>query len=293
MSELRPHAILAAQNTLGEGVLWDGRRRALWWTDIHGHRLHRQNWEQDQMTCYTTPQRLCSFGLVAGREKLVSAFASGIALYDPASPQWEWLARPELAPGVRFNDGRVDRRGRFWSGTMVEGVRPRPNGGLYTVGSTGGARCQLRGVTISNGLCFSPDGRHMYFADSPTRIIQVFDVIEPQGLLSAPRLFAQTPPGAYPDGAAVDADGCLWSAHWGAGRIVRYTPSGRVDRTVEIPTAQPSCVCFGGPGLDVLCVTTARHGLDAGQLAAEPNAGDVFLYRTGVRGLPESEFVHD
>jgi sugar lactone lactonase YvrE len=130
----------------------------------------------------------------------------------------------------------------------------------------------------------------MYFADSPTHLIQVFDILEPEGLLSAPRPFARTSAGAFPDGATVDADGCVWSAHWGAGCVVRYTPEGRVDRTISVPASQPSCVCFGGPQLDLLCITTARHGLDEACLNAEPNAGDVFLYRAGVQGLPESEY---
>jgi sugar lactone lactonase YvrE len=130
----------------------------------------------------------------------------------------------------------------------------------------------------------------MYFADSPTHVIQVFDLLEPEGVLSAPRAFARTPAGAYPDGAAVDADGCVWSAHWGSGTVVRYTPGGVVDRTLHLPTTQPSCVCFGGPDLDVLCVTTARRGLSSAALSAQPNAGDVFLYRVGVKGLAECEF---
>jgi sugar lactone lactonase YvrE len=290
MYHLKPHAILPARNILGEGVLWDSRRQALWWTDIHGHRLHRHDWSRGTMECFETPERVCSFGLVESSEQLITAFASGIALYEPRQQQIEWLTRPQLPAGARFNDGRVDRRGRFWSGTMIEGAQPRAEACLYSVSGSGATRCQVRGVTISNGLCFSPNGGQMYFADSPTRLIQQFDLLEPEGLLSAPRPFASTGPGAYPDGATIDADGCVWIAHWGAGRVVRYTPDGREDRTVLIPTAQPSCVCFGGPDLDILCVTTARDGLDSAALAAEPNAGDVFLFRVDIKGLPECEY---
>jgi L-arabinonolactonase len=284
-----PHAILSARNILGEGILWDARRRALWWTDIHGQRLHCHDWQRDDTTCYATPERLSSFGLIKGREPLIAAFASGIGIYDPIGQIVDWLARPKLAPAERFNDGRVDRQGRFWSGTMVEGEHT-PAGSLYSIAGADTVRCHLREVSISNGLCFSPDGLRMYFADSPTHLIQVFDVLEPDGLLSAPRPFARTPGGAFPDGATVDADGCVWSAHWGAGCVVRYTPEGRVDRTISVPASQPSCVCFAGTQLDLLCVTTARHGLDEASLDAEPNAGDVFVYRVGVQGLPESEY---
>jgi sugar lactone lactonase YvrE len=118
----------------------------------------------------------------------------------------------------------------------------------------------------------------------------VYELIEPEGMLGTSRIFARTPDGAFPDGAAVDVDGCVWSAHWGAGCIVRYTPDGRIDRTLEVPARQPSCVCFAGPDLDILCVTSAREGLDGAALDADPNAGDVFLYRIGVQGLPESEY---
>lgn len=243
------------------------------------------------MQLLDTPERVGSFGLVADSDKLITAFATGIALYDVHQHSLDWLARPQAsAAGIRFNDGRVDRRGRFWAGTMVEGEQPTADACLYSVDAVAGARCHLRDVRISNGLCMSPDGTRLYFADSPTRTIRVYELIEPEGILGTPRVFAQTPDGAFPDGAAVDADGCVWSAQWGAGCVVRYTPEGRIDRMVEVPTCQPSCVCFGGPDLDILCVTTAREGLDGSTLQAEPNAGDVFLYRTGVRGLPESEY---
>ncbi len=291
MARLTPIDILSAQNILGEGILWDSRRSILWWTDIQGRRLHQYDWAQGTLRLLDTPERVGSFGLVADSGKLITAFASGIAFYDVEQNSVDWLARPQAsAAGVRFNDGRVDRRGRFWAGTMVEGEQTSADACLYSMDAVAGVRCHLRDVRISNGLCMSPEGSRLYFADSPTRTIQVYELVEPEGILGTPRLFARTPEGAFPDGAAVDADGCVWSAQWGAGCVVRYTPAGRIDRLIEIPTCQPSCVCFGGPDLDILCVTTAREGLDGPTLQAEPNAGDVFLYRTGVHGLPEPEY---
>jgi L-arabinonolactonase len=286
-----PVDILPVQNVLGEGILWDSRRHVLWWTDIQSRRLFRHDWTQGTTRILETPERVGSFGLVAGSERLITAFESGIALYDAYEGSVSWLARPQnLEPGVRFNDGRVDRRGRFWCGTMVEGGQGSAGGALYSIDATGTARCHLTGVRISNSLCMSPDGSLLYFADSPQRTIKVFELNEPQGTLGSPKVFAQTPEGAEPDGAAIDADGCLWSAHWGAGCVVRYTPEGKVDRTLQLPVSQPSCVCFAGPQLDVLCVTTARTGLSDEALLSEPNAGDVFVYRVGVQGLPESEY---
>lgn len=290
MAALAPTDILRTGNILGEGILWDSRRQLLWWTDIQGRRLHRYDWTQGTMRVLETPERIGSFGLVAGSERMITAFASGIALYDAYQQSVAWLPRPDtLLAGVRFNDGRVDRRGRFWSGTMVEGKQRTPDGCLYSVGG-GEIRCHLRGIRISNGLCHSPDGTLLYFADSPTRTISVYELLEPEGILGTRRTFIETPEGAFPDGGAVDADGCVWSAHWGGGCVVRYTPEGRIDRTLRVPTRQPSCVCFAGPDLDVLCVTSAREGLDAATLNLEPHAGNVFLYRTGVQGLPESEY---
>jgi L-arabinonolactonase len=288
---MKPLDILGARNIVGEGILWDSRRAVLWWTDIQGRELYRYDWTSAEMEVLDTPERVGSFGFVAGSEQLITAFASGIALYAPYERTVQWLARPDaIVAGIRFNDGRVDRRGRFWSGTMVEDAGCRATGSLYSMDATAGIRCHVGGIGISNGLCMSPDGARLYFADSPTRTIFVYDVIEPAGELGPRRVFARTPAGAQPDGAAVDVDGCVWSAHWGAGCVVRYTPDGRIDRTLQVPACQPTCACFAGPGLDVLCVTSAREGLDEAALQSEPHAGAVFLYRTGVQGLPEPEY---
>ena len=290
MTALSPVHIFTVGNILGEGILWDSRRQLLWWTDIQGRRLHRYDWASRALELIDTPERIGSFGLVAGSERLITAYASGIALGDPDGQSVNWLDMPDpLAPGVRFNDGRVDRRGRFWAGTMVEGRQRSADGCLYSV-DAGEIRCQIRGVRISNGLCMSPDGTLLYFADSPTRTIRVYPLHAVDGSLGSPRIFVQTPEGTFPDGATVDADGCVWSAHWQGSCVVRYTPDGRIDRTITLPTCQPTCVCFAGPNLDVLCVTSARENLDAATLDAEPHAGAVFLYRAGVQGVPESEY---
>jgi sugar lactone lactonase YvrE len=298
-----PHDILRVGNTLGECVLWHSQHNTLWWTDIQASRLHCYDWTTGALQTLEAPERIASFGFVAASDSLITAFASGIALYDPqqrsstepAPSSIHWLARPTSSdPGVRFNDGRVDRRGRFWTGTMVEDNQPGARGCLYSFqGSSEGARdprCHIRGIRISNGLCFSPDGGRLYFADSPTRIISAYDLIEPEGVLGTRRTLVQTPTGSSPDGATVDVDGCIWTALWGAGCVVRYTPDGRLDRTLPVPASQPTCVCFAGPNLEVLCVTSAREGLDDSQLHDDPHAGDVFLYRVGTQGLPESEY---
>jgi L-arabinonolactonase len=288
---MKPVDILGSRNILGEGILWDSRRQRLCWTDIQGHELYRYNFTDGDIEVMDTPERVGSFGFVAGDDRLITAFASGIALYDAPNGAIEWLARPEeMVAGMRFNDGRIDRRGRFWSGTMVEDEGCPATGCLYSMDSRQGLRRHVRDVRISNSLCTSPDGKRLYFADSPTRTIFVYELNEPQGDLGPQRVFATTPEGAVPDGATVDVDGCLWSAHWGGGCLVRYTPEGRIDRTIVVPASQPTCACFAGPDLDVLCVTSARQGLSEASLQAEPHAGAVFFYRTGIQGLPEPEY---
>jgi L-arabinonolactonase len=291
MTALSPIEILSVRNTVGEGILWDWRRHRLWWTDIPSRHLYRYDWNSGTTEVLDAPERVGSFGFVRESEELIVAFATGIAMYDPHQKTVDWIARPdEVVPGIRFNDGRVDRLGRFWSGTMVESGSHANGGSLYSVSATREVRSHLSGVAISNGLCLSPDGRLLYFADSPTRTIRVFEMIEPEGKLGKSKVFAQTAQGSAPDGAAIDVDGCMWSAHWGGGCVVRYTPDGRIDRTLHVPARQPSCVCFAGPDLDILCVTSASEGLDAETLRGDPHAGNVFFYRTGVRGLREPEY---
>jgi len=286
----KPVDIIKAANTLGEGVLWDGQTQSLWWTDIQERRLYRCEWAGRTLRVFALPERLCSFGFIAGSKRLIAAFESGIALYDPFRDTTEWLTRPARGDGIRFNDGRVDRQGRFWTGTMAETDARAGQAQLFCIDAVGRAEPRESGITISNGICWSPDGAVFYFADSPRRTIwrYVFDVAT--GEISDRRVFAQTPDGAYPDGATVDEEGFVWSAQWGAGRVVRFAPDGRIDRLVEVPASQPSCVAFGGTGLCLLFVTSAREGLNKESLAAQPHAGDVFVYDLGIAGLPESRF---
>ena len=148
---------------------------------------------------------------------------------------------------------------------MVEGAQHTADGCLYSIGPSGLLQCHARDNRISNGLCMSPDGSRLYFADSAMRTIYVYGMVEPEG--------------------------CVWSAHWGADCVVRYTADGRIDRAIGVPTCQPSCVCFAGPDLDILRVTSARENLSESVLQSEPHAGSVFLYRVGIKGLPEAEFL--
>lgn len=282
--------IIPVGNTLGEGVLWDPIEKRVWWTDIQELRLFRHDPATRALQTFDLPERLGSFGFVAGSDEIIAAFESGFAIFHPESRRLDWLARPDHgAKNLRFNDGRVDRQGRFWSGSMVEG-KGQPTGKLYCLrGKT--AEVHLTDIAISNSICFSPDGRYLYFTDTPKREILRYDIDPDTSFIGNRTVFARTPRGAFPDGSNVDAQGCVWNAHWGAGRVVRYALDGSVDSEIDVPATQPTCIAFGGPHLDMLYVTSAREGLTADSLKTQPHAGDVFVYKLDVKGMADSRFI--
>jgi len=231
-------------------------------------------------------------GSIAFRESggLVAATKSGIHFLDAASGALEARVRPEAhLPDNRFNDGRCDRAGRFWAGTMSD-VKRDPVGSLYRLDPDLSCTRLKGGVIIPNGLAFSPDGRTMYFADTNRHTIWAYDYDPATGAATGERVFADTGSGR-PDGSCVDAEGCLWNAEYGAWRLVRYTPDGEVDRVIEVPVANPTCCCFGGADLATLYVTTATQRLTAEDLAQQPLAGSLLALRPGVRGLHEPRFA--
>jgi sugar lactone lactonase YvrE len=268
---MQPLEWIKAENTLGECILWDDANNALWWTDIDGCALHRLDWASSNLRVIKTPRRLASFGFIEGRNDLVAAFDDGFALFDPASGMRGPVLVPEgLKPGMRMNDGRVDRQGRFWAGSMMTDPNSAPEAKLYSI-DEGAVRSHLDGLAISNSIAFSPESDFFYFSDSRRGLLWRYDFDPVSGTLGARRELARV--AVEPDGACVDQDGCLWSAQWGGGCVVRYTPEGRVDYVLEVPVSQPSCVTFGGSDLDLLFVTSAKLGLKT----PAPGAGDVLV----------------
>ena len=287
---MNPVAIVPCANTLGEGPLWNDRDGKLWWTDIHESRLHRYDPDSGAVETFETPERLCSYAFLPDKgDRILAAFETGLAYYDVATKTADWIARPEQGTGRRFNDGRTDRQGRFWVGTLVEDAAKAgaASGSLFRF--DGKLAPQFGGVTISNSLCASPDGRTLYFTDTPTKVILAFDLDPETGAISGKRVFAEVTEG-YPDGAVTDSEGCLWSARWGAGEVVRHAPDGEVMSRLKVPAKQSTCVAFGGPDLKTLFVTSAREGYDAAALAEDPQAGNLFVYRVDVAGLPSVPF---
>mgnify|MGYP000238809109 CR=1 FL=1 len=288
---------LPVGNVLGEGVLWHPDQQSLWWTDIHGCRLYRYHPDSDSLTEWSTPERLTAFGFVASSQApqtLIASFDKGFALYTPETGDCHWLAYPEAdKPGNRFNDGKVDRQGRFWAGTMVESGDPvadEDGGALYCWTGDGQVQPHLRGLGISNGLCWSPDSRTAYLSDSARGVYYAYDFDAHSGSFSNRRVLALAPEGAGHDGSCVDAEGNVWNALFGGGQVVCYSPEGEVLLELNLPVSQPTCVAFGGPDLSWLFVATARENLSEAQLAQEPEAGNLLIYRTDVKGLPVDFF---
>lgn len=279
-------ATLEVNNRLGEGIVWHAPSQSIWWTDIHGCGLYRATWPEQVVQKWQTPERLTAFSIIDLQPlKLMVTFASGFAFYWPESQQVEWIARPEAElKGNRFNDGRVDRQGRFWAGTMVEEPLGQ-KGTLYRLdGST--ATSVTKELSIPNALCWSPDGRTMYHADSPSGAINQYDFDPTSGEIANKRLFASMPQGE-PDGAITDADGNLWVALWAGQGVAKFNSDGALQGVLELPVSQPTCVAFGGPQRNLLFVTSATEGLSDMQCEQEPLAGAVFVYQTPFQGLEE------
>ena len=281
---------LPARARLGEGPLWDAGDQALYWVDIKGRAVHRFEPATGRDTQWATPEDVGSLARRA-RGGLVVALRSGFHTLDLDTGVVRPLARPELdRTENRFNDGKPDRRGRFWAGSMHD-PETAPSGALYRLDPDGACRRMVDGVVCSNSLCWSLDGRTMYHGDTLRRVVWAWDSDPDRGEIANRRVFAElaADEGA-PDGATVDAEGFVWLAHWNGWRLTRRDPAGRVEKIVRLPVQRPTCPAFGGPGLDVLYVTSATVGLSPAELAAQPWAGGVLALEPGVRGVPELRF---
>ncbi len=277
-------------NILGEGIQWNHRDQSVWWTDIKSAKIFRYHLATKKLDTWNTPEAVGCFAFVENDSRLLLALASGFAWFDLENSQIEWIAKPETHfVGNRLNDGRVDRQGRFWVGSIVEQKNdPHQSASLFCLNESGIASQHLTGLSISNSLCWSLDSKKLYHADSPSQQIKVYDFDAASGSLSSGRVFVQTNNQVDPDGSTIDADDFLWNAEWGGSRLVRYAPSGEIDAELAMPVSQPTCMAFGGENMNFLFVTSARIGLSDDALAAQPSAGDVFIYRTSVTGVAEN-----
>jgi len=282
--------VLDARAQTGESPVWVPEEQALYWTDIPGKTLNRFDPATGANRVWPMPEEVGSFAL-RERGGLIAALRSGFALIDLERGQIERLIDPEAdRPENRFNDGRCDRQGRFWAGSMNE-PRDARSGALYRLDSD--HRCQRMAddVMVANGLAFSPDDRVMYWSDSRALTIYAFDFDAASGAIGNRRIFARLEPHqGGPDGAAVDAEGGYWSACYRGARVMRFRPDGTIERKIRLPVSRVTMCAFGGPDLRTLYITSARGGLSAADLEREPLAGGIFALQVDVAGLPEPRF---
>ena len=278
---------------LGEGPHWDQQDQALYWVDIVGRRVMEHRPAENHFRQWAMPS-VASFAAPTTRRDLIVALRDGLHRLDPDTGKTTHFTRPDLDELNRSNDCRIDPSGALWLGTMGNNigedgasVELRPEaGGLYRVGPDKIATMALTGVGISNALAFSPDGRRMTFADTTKGVIWTFAVDPDTGELSDQRVLLEGGPG-HPDGAAMDEDGCLWNARWGAGLVIRITPEGKIDGQVEVAATQPSCCAFGGEDRRTLYITSARQDLETPTEAD----GALFAVEVEATGVPMARFA--
>ena len=275
---------------LGEGLIWDERTGEFLWTDITGRRFHSLDPDSGKHTHQELPKRLCAFGLTAEPNILIAAFDDGVALLNRRSLAMEWLARPEMHPGTRLNDGRTGPDGRFWVGSMVED--PQIAGGmacgaLYCVDSQGNMSSHRDGIGISNGICWSPDARTLYFADTPRGEVNKIEYDPATGTLGPETAWLTFTGSGKPDGAITDEQGIYWSALWGEGCVAGFDSRGREVDRLSLPVPFATCPALGGSSGSLMGVTTARaraNGMpQTRELAGE---GNMFVFETNLIGRP-------
>ena len=292
--------VVASADSLGEGPFWDQATQSLWWLDIaRPSRIHRfepatgehRIWYSNLLL--TAMAKRSSGGFVLGGE-------DGVYFFDPATgaiTNFVQLESDQL--GNRSNDAACDPKGRLWIGSMQQNIGPfgedlpvtRSSGTLYSVEPHGAVKTHQSDVGVSNGPCWSPDGRTFYFSDSSKQIIYAYDYDSDAGHISNCRIFNDSRDHGYPDGSTVDAEGFLWSARWDGSCILRIDPKGRIDRIVKVPATRPTCPCFGGANLDVIYVTSSRAHVSGVVLRQHPLQGGVFCFNPGVKGLLKFSFA--
>jgi sugar lactone lactonase YvrE len=282
--------VVDSRNILGEVPVWDPAEQALYWVDIEGKLLQRYTPATGQVDRWTMPERIACFAL---RENggLIVAFASGIAFYDLDTGLITWIARPDKNPRNRFNEGKCDRHGRFWAGTMDDKLVEH-SAALFRVDPDLTVQKIIGNIGISNCFIWSLRNDTFYFADTLDKTVYKFDYDHAAGTVSNRRVFVDMRGGVGgPDGGTIDAEGFVWITHWDGWRVVRYAPDGTTNRVVELPIQKPTSCMFGGADLRTLYLTSAVWDLTPEQQRQQPNAGGLFALDVGVAGIPEPRFA--
>jgi sugar lactone lactonase YvrE/DNA-binding IclR family transcriptional regulator len=279
-----------ARALLGEAPLWRADENALYWVDIVKPSVHRYDPATGVDREIAVPAMVSAAVPMAGGGLLL-ATPGGLMSFDLATERLTRFVHPESErPGNRYNDAKCDRLGRLWVGSMDMGAAPN-RGNLFRVDPDGSVQRMDGGFTVANGLGWSPDNRRMYFTDTFRRTVYEYDFNLRQGSISNRRALIEFPEGGgVPDGLTVDEEGCLWIALWDGWAIERYSPAGESLQRVRVPVPRPTSCGFGGARLDALYITSATVRVSAETLHDAPLSGGLFMYRPGVRGLPETAF---
>jgi len=276
---------------LGEGPVWDEASDTLYWVDIKGKALHVHIPKIDVDRCINLPIEV---GAVAPRVGggLIAATRNGFAFLDPQNGMLDQIEDPEAEyPNNRFNDGTIDHLGNFIAGTMHD-LETEKTGTVYCLESSGGVKPLFGGYVICNGPAFSPDGCTLYFSNSSEREILAFPYDAGVRDVGKPKLFTKiTEAYGYPDGLAVDQEGCVWCALWDGGGVTRFSPQGDFLQFFALPVPHVTCCAFGGSDYEQLYITTASWGLSEAQMQESPLSGSLFVVTPGVRGMPSRAFL--
>jgi L-arabinonolactonase len=278
---------------LGESPVWSVDEKCLYWVDIEGRTFNNFNTSTSKNITINTGIRVSALAL---REPggFIVATETGFQFYNSTENSFTLIGDPESnKPNNRFNDGRCDRAGRFWAGTMIEKGNQIPDAGLYSINQDLNYKKKCGGLILSNGLAWSPNNRTMYLADTRYPVVWAFDFDIDNGDICNQRKFIEFDlDDGVPDGATIDTDGCYWLAQPRASRICRYTPKGRKDTIVELPVSKPTMCAFGGSDLNILYITTSSLGLSEKELEEQPLAGSLLGLDVKAQGLPEPKFIN-
>lgn len=283
--------VIPASTFLGEGPHWSAAEKKLYFVDILAPAVCIGDPVKGTYKS-TSVSELVGFVIPRAKGGLVAGMHGEIRGIDPATRESTVIARPELdRPGNRFNDGKCDRKGRLWAGTLaIDTTADR--GRLWRIDADGQAMAMEHGVHVANGLGWSPDDRTFYFTDTARQTIYAYDFDIESGRIANRRVFVVVPEAeGKPDGLTVDAEGFVWCAHWDGWCVTRYDPAGKVERVINLPVPRPTSCVFGGDDMQTLFVTSARIRLSAAQLADAPLSGSIFAVETGIRGLPDPAFA--
>ncbi len=290
---MRIEVLLDVKTTLGEGPLWDAEQERLYFIDSFDGRVFRTTVDGRELRAWDVPGKIGSMALRKDGQGAIVSLQNGFHALDFRTGDCDLVHDPEPdRPANRINDGKVDRRGRFFAGSM-DTMEEGPSGALYRLDPDFSVHTVDTGIICSNGPCFAPDDRTFYFADTWTGEIWAYDYDIETGSATNRRTFVSvdTSRGGAADGSTIDAEGCLWNALVYDGRLVRYAPDGNVERIIDMPVKKVTSVMFGGPNLDILFVTSMAKpplprfpddGVQRGSLFA--------IHDLGVRGLPEPRF---